>query len=399
MTEVTAPNTQTQINTRPAFFRGTDGVYKKIDSPWGTYYTKIPDPKGNPKPKELDEFHVNENFCKLPGNLLQAIITLFRHYLKEETKHPPHKYTESTTEVQVCLLRNEVNTDEWKVVVPKQVVGSVTVDATHAESCDILTGEEYNIFPPIGWVYAGSVHSHHTMPPFWSSRDDEGELGNPGMHCTVGYLTKDSFSICTSIVLNKKRYILDPKICLDLSLCSNITSKPHDKNKSIKAKMPSSLISDKVHNYITEENHKYSYNQPLYGNSYKGTWYNNWVNKLEKKQTSWENFDSVPTYNYDKGYYENTYYSDNQVISGELVDELNALTEQLSRLYSYRLYSTNLTPSQMDAYAEITRHLTKIFDAVSYCEGFELAIISALQKSFQLDINEKISSFIEKIES
>lgn len=145
---------------RAPFIRGKKGVYKLCKNPFGSYYRKIDDPKGVPEPENLEYFYLNHNLAKIPQHLVQAIVGFFRAYLREERGAVNYKkaYTDSTTEVQVCLLLKEDDPSEWKVVVPRQVVGSVTVDARTNRSCDILTGEEYDVFPPVGWLHCGSMH-------------------------------------------------------------------------------------------------------------------------------------------------------------------------------------------------------------------------------------------------
>lgn len=207
-------STNVNKSDKQAFIRTKEGCYKLQKSQyWGEYYTSIKDPKGVEAPKELEYLWLKENFNKLPYDLLQGIVTFFRSYMALHGTY----YVQGSTEVQVCLLRGVTDPSLWKVVVPKQVVTAVTVDALTSNTCDLFTGEEYTVFPPEGFCHAGSIHSHAGMSSFWSGRDDKGELQVPGMHCTIGSITPKSFDICSSIVVNKKRYIFEPTQLINFS--------------------------------------------------------------------------------------------------------------------------------------------------------------------------------------
>lgn len=399
---------------QPKYFRASDGVYKRIDSPWGVYYAKVPDPKGKEKPPQINEFQINPDFSKLPAHLLQAIITLFRQYLRspEPPKHKsPINYLntlqqqkDETTEVQVSLLRKEDDPDVWKVVVPKQIVGAVTVDATLAESCDILTGEEYNVFPPIGWVHAGSCHSHHSMPCFWSGRDDQGELGVPGMHCTVGYLTNEQFGICCSIVLNKKRYVVDPPHCLDLSKTEGAKPIQADRCRSWTAELGSSKISDKVHSYISKPAPKaftYTYIEKPVGN--KPGKSSKSVAKVGTRLKGWDNWnelDWAPQYNYEQGRHVSR--KDDWSTLGEYLDS-SALRYELQIIMDF-IYANNqsvyaadepFSPEQLEMLVAARDFLRDVFDVLSEHPGSELAVICALYDSFGVKASAQILDLLD----
>ena len=406
-----------EVFTKPNYFRAPDGVYKLIDSPWGSYYSKVPDPKGKEKPVELEQFHLNPEFSKLPAELLQAIITLFRVYLKP-TKTSPGKhatYTESTTEVQVTLLRNEEDPNIWKVVVPKQVVGSVTVDALLKESCDILTGEEYNIFPPLGWVMAGSTHSHHSMSSFWSGRDDMGELGVPGMHCTVGRLTEKEFSICCSIVLNGKRYIVEAEDCLDLSLTTAATPMKGDTCHSWMCNLNSGTVHSKVHEYITQKsyvapqsNKRYSLStwapQASYGkkksprydtpNDYAKWGGDYWTN------SGWDSSDWATKYDY-----RTSKISEEEISAQELMDylnsnmfqqELNGIVEMLYTISSAKYDSPRdlVSLERLDAIDMTTNLLIDLFEILYSCPGMELALLKAVAYCYSIELKPEMQQLL-----
>ena len=61
------------------------------------------------------------------------------------------------------------------------------------------------------------VTKTNTIPAFFSARDDDGELKVPGMHFVIGSITKDTYDIKASIVLNKIRYIISVQHVIDLT--------------------------------------------------------------------------------------------------------------------------------------------------------------------------------------
>lgn len=63
--------------------------------------------------------------------------------------------------------------------------------------------------------------SHGLISAFFSSVDDESELGYPGLHCTIGSLIKtngieDTFTIAASVVENFHRFCVDANYIFDL---------------------------------------------------------------------------------------------------------------------------------------------------------------------------------------
>jgi hypothetical protein len=377
----------------PTYFRAPEGVYKRIDSPWGTHYVKVPDPKGKPKPPELDEFWLRSDFSKLPTELLQAIVSLFRSYLEpEKKKSKAAKHTDTTTEVQVCLLRNEEDPNIWKVVVPRQIVGSVTVDATLAESCDILTGEEYTVFPPVGWLHAGSVHSHHSMDSFWSPRDDKGELGVPGMHCTVGKLIQDAFTICCSIVMNQKRYIVEADDCLELTDIVRMPVKG-DSCHNWKITLPSIPISDKVHKYITKESPRASHTRydlttPLLprASGWKSSWQDDWERNYKNRGTASDWFTELEK---DK--------------PGALKERLQSsgfrqdLLYLMDALYAIQGYNNRKasTYEEKEALSFAKDVLIDILQLMAECNNGELAVIEAVAIAFDLTLDEETEKLLD----
>tara|TARA_R100001244_G_scaffold25113_5_gene25718 strand:- start:4303 stop:5754 length:1452 start_codon:yes stop_codon:yes gene_type:complete len=202
------------------FVRAEDGCYEVISSSaWGSVIISVRDPDANTKLTHHDRKGIKliDDFPVLPKELWGPIIGLYFHYCKP----PKNQWAKSDdNEVSVVLLRRMDDLSKWKVVVPKQIVDGASVRADFEECCDIVTGEKYDSFPPIDkdddgndvfWVHAGSSHSHNTMGAFFSSTDDESELGVPGMHIVVGKIDNKKGEYCpkASIVLRGERKEID----------------------------------------------------------------------------------------------------------------------------------------------------------------------------------------------
>jgi len=118
-----------------------------------------------------------------------------------------YKNYQKQLEVEALLCRKMDNLSEWKIVIPKQQVTHASVHAETAQSVDIETGEIYKVFPPTGWLHAGSTHSHNTMAAFYSKTDDDSELTVPGLHIVIGSINreKETYDAVASIVLRQIR--------------------------------------------------------------------------------------------------------------------------------------------------------------------------------------------------
>lgn len=132
------------------------GTYQKVKfSGWGTYLESIPDPDGQPVSKKtLDSIKLRSDFPLIPAELTSATINLFR-YLAGITKPT---LSHGGNEVSVLLLRKKPDFKQWKIVVPKQLVTAASVTAETEKTIDIITGQEYDVFPPEGWAHCGSIH-------------------------------------------------------------------------------------------------------------------------------------------------------------------------------------------------------------------------------------------------
>lgn len=187
-----------------------NGVFKSTLSPaWGTYWAKIDDPEAN-ETQDLcqDDFELVSNFPRLPAELWSAVIKLYFDYAKTKS------------EVQILLLRDEETLTHWKIVVPRQRVTEVSVDSPNFnDCCDLITGEQYTVFPPEGYVHVGSSHSHNILKlADFSSIDNKNELSVNGAHILVSSIdfAKMEYVPTASIVLRKRRYYLPAEKMIDL---------------------------------------------------------------------------------------------------------------------------------------------------------------------------------------
>ena len=164
---------------------------------------------------ERNGISINKNFSKIPAALWSRWIALCFYMCPQTGSTMSSAMHGSQLEVQVCLLRNIVKTEsgliragsKWKMVIPKQVVSGVSVKAELNKNIDIETGEEYTQFPPVGWLHAGSSHSHNTMGAFFSGTDNNSEVACPGFHVVIGNINhKDKqYTYASSVCLRKMR--------------------------------------------------------------------------------------------------------------------------------------------------------------------------------------------------
>lgn len=206
--------------------RTTDNQYYEgvINPAWGGYWveTEPANPQmDNVDPAEVRGFELVPDFPKLPAELWTAIIKLYR-----ATCNGVDGQTQLETSVR--LLRSQ-DGSEWKVVVPRQTVTGASVRAENFNDCiDLISGEEYEQYPPAGWVNAGSSHSHDVLDAFFSSTDNAFELSDPGMHVVVGNINvrNKTHTPLASIVQRYKRYIVPTEDVIDTTELESVTFHP-----------------------------------------------------------------------------------------------------------------------------------------------------------------------------
>src|SRR5271156_1960982 len=125
---------------------------------------------------------------RIEPSLWRAILGLFFHYCPSRN---PESCPFPEKMISVALLQPSTPKigEEWRwnwrsapgsqqIVVPMQRVSYSSVTAELNKSCNLITGEEYEIYPPDGnsgnfgpW-HAGEILSHNSMGPFFSGITD-----------------------------------------------------------------------------------------------------------------------------------------------------------------------------------------------------------------------------------
>ena len=188
-----------------------DGTYEIFNSRWGKYIVRCVDPLADSIITEdnLNHFEPNENANRIPSDIWTAWISLCFHYVD---KIP------NEMEVEVRFLASESDPSQYMAIVPEQYVTKAAVRAPNFDKCcNLLTGEKYTSYPPVGWFPCGSSHSHNTMKAYFSSVDDTSELNDPGIHLTIGEIDteKRTYQIAASVVGNKRRFRVNYKYLID----------------------------------------------------------------------------------------------------------------------------------------------------------------------------------------
>lgn len=206
MTEETPTIEETTVEETPSSILRTseDGTWEVYKGPWISYLRPCSDPEANVviTKEHLEHFEVREDIHRVPADLWARWIKLCFYFVDK---------VPSQMEVSVRFLRNATNPSEYRAVVPKQKVTAASVKADNFDECiDLATGEEFTSYPPEGWVPVGSSHSHNTMAAFFSGVDDKYELGDPGIHLTVGGINTKSmrYEIAASVTGNNRRFKL-----------------------------------------------------------------------------------------------------------------------------------------------------------------------------------------------
>ncbi len=193
---------------------------------WGRRLIECKDPEGMVlSSDELSKIQLIPNFPKIPANIWARIIKLYFHF-----NDPNNKTVDSRSEVSVRFSRRHDDPSVWRCAVPRQEVGGATVKASFITGmCDIETGETLDVWPPEGEFDAGSSHSHNTMGAYFSGIDDENELPCPGLHAVVGEINDKTlrYTVVASIVLDKRRLVVQPDDVMDLTPTKNITFHPN----------------------------------------------------------------------------------------------------------------------------------------------------------------------------
>ena len=197
------------------------GCYQLVTNSWGTYLARVNDPLATHviTEEQLAGFELRTDIQRIPAELWSRWIQLCFEMTRRNR---------ANCEVSCRLLRSEDGTD-WRIVVPKQDVSTVSVRIKSFDECvDITTGEVITEYPPAGWIPAGSSHSHNTMQAFFSGTDDQYEIGDPGLHVVVGTINVDkkTYSLKASVTANNRRFDVEHDAVIDTSAIPGVSYHP-----------------------------------------------------------------------------------------------------------------------------------------------------------------------------
>ena len=129
--------------------------------------------------------HVN-TYADLAVDLLPVEkMAMILHFFREI-------YRTMKTEVNVLLFYN-VETDEWLVHCPDQVVSAASVRYDNDITIE-------------GWRKIGTIHSHCEMGTFHSGTDHEDENDLDGIHVVISKVTSDNPEMSVVLVVNGQRF-------------------------------------------------------------------------------------------------------------------------------------------------------------------------------------------------
>jgi hypothetical protein len=200
-----------------------NGCFSVRTNHWGHYMAPCDDPDATPEftVADANDFHVPDDLVRIPADLWQRWVQLAFHFApKTDTR---------SLEVGVRILVNDAG-DKYRILVPKQSVSRGSVHATDFDnSIDIETGEVVETWWPAGWNPCGSSHSHGSMNAFFSSVDDSNELGDPGIHITVGGIRPANgmnYELVASVTANKRRFKIPYAKLVDTDPIEEVTFHP-----------------------------------------------------------------------------------------------------------------------------------------------------------------------------
>ena len=110
-------------------------------------------------------------------------------------------YHEYKSESALLLYVNP-DTKEFQLYCPRQTVSHGGVNYRRIEGYDDMKKQ--------GYLLCGTVHSHCDFGAFHSGTDTADEVNFSGLHMTIGHVDHDTFSVVTSLVVNKDRKQIEP---------------------------------------------------------------------------------------------------------------------------------------------------------------------------------------------
>lgn len=162
-------------------------------------------PLGNLKTIE-PEIKFHQNFQKIPFELLEKIVDFFRKVHQEQK-----------TEAQAEIWYNK-DTKQYFIHIHNQYATYASVERNNEISNDFSTVNNVNIL---------NLHSHHSMPAFWSTTDDENDKGGI-LYCVIGNIEQKIPDMLFRTIINN--YQFDIGIENIFEIPENIEFKTFERN-------------------------------------------------------------------------------------------------------------------------------------------------------------------------
>lgn len=152
----------------------------------------------------------------MPFPLFTEILSFFRHYMKtgQETEVMVHAYWDKKKQ-------------EYRISVPMQTVSKASISVVIPPE-EALDAERY--------LHVADIHSHNSMPAFFSSTDDKDELATR-VYMVVGRLTERTAQVSTRISVGGRFVPIDMRLVVDVP---NVI-------------VTSGTLDDTLHNIITAQ--------------------------------------------------------------------------------------------------------------------------------------------------
>ena len=193
-------------------FQGIENYYAMQKWGVGTIVVPAPHPDGQLVPKDMLQSIVLDPTLPLldPANYTR-IAKLFIWALKNVPGLKESNRVDVNNEA-LALIGYADDYSHCIVGVPPQELSGARVAGKRSEGVvNIETGEVYSFWPPEGYRDAGDIHSHNTMPAFFSGTDNADDASLPGLHLVFGNFRMDTggiwhWDIASSVVANYTRY-------------------------------------------------------------------------------------------------------------------------------------------------------------------------------------------------
>lgn len=244
------------------------GTYIQMER-WGmgVVFRPIPHPDGVEVPSDISQaIAIDTSGPFIPKECWTAMQRLFIYCIERDPRTGSRGQADTNNEVCVLFAHKDGNPKDVIVCAVPQVVGPARVSMDRTKGAiNIITGEYYKHWPPIGYTEFGDCHSHNRMGAFFSGTDDRDDMGMPGIHLVCGEYKKDKsgwwrYSTAVSIVAANHRFrrILDiesmttremrDKDLLDYSWVEEVTL--HDDTlKHVHIEYPKDFVKEKYEAY------------------------------------------------------------------------------------------------------------------------------------------------------